>query len=309
MVVDFRSYEVRKAGRVLEMTRKEFQVLRLLAARAGEVVTRDELLNEVWGYENYPSTRTVDNHLASLPRQARNGPGQPPSTCAPCTASVISSSTDAASGYDGTSRMMVLPRFYPILDTGALERCSLDPVVAAETLLDAGARIVQFRHKGHYTRAVFAQAGQVAALCRAAGALFVVNDRADVALLLDAALHVGQDDLTPADARRLLGSDHVLGFSTHNEEQLRAGNNEPVDYLAIGPLFATASKERPDPQVGLDALVRLRRLTSQPLVAIGGITRATAPSVLEAGADSIAVIGDLLPAIRERTEEWVKLTR
>jgi len=205
--------------------------------------------------------------------------------------------------------MMVLPRFYPILDTGALERCALDPVVAAETLLEAGARIVQFRHKGHYTRAVFAQAGQVAALCRTAGALFVVNDRADIALLLNAALHVGQDDLPPADARRLLGSDHVLGFSTHNECQLRAANSEPADYLAIGPLFTTQSKERPDPEVGLAELARLRRLTTRPLVAIGGITRSTAPAVLEAGADSIAVIGDLLPAIKERTQEWVKLTR
>ncbi|MCX6621756.1 MAG: thiamine phosphate synthase [Acidobacteria bacterium] len=205
--------------------------------------------------------------------------------------------------------MTLLPRFYPILDTGALERWALDPVAAAETLLSAGARIVQFRHKGHYSRSVFQQAESVAALCRAAGATFVVNDRADIALLLGAALHVGQDDLPPAEARRLIGSEHMLGFSTHNEAQLRAGEGEPVDYLAIGPLFATTSKERSDPEVGLAGLARARRVTARPLVAIGGITRATAPAVFAAGADSIAVIGDLLPDIKERTEEWIRVTR
>ncbi len=204
--------------------------------------------------------------------------------------------------------MTVLPRFYPILDTGALERCGLDPRSAAETLLAGGARIVQFRHKGPYSRAVFAQAEEVAALCRAAGASFVVNDRADIAMLLGAALHVGQGDLPPTDARRLIGSEHVLGFSTHNEKQLRAGNLEPVDYLAIGPVFRTASKQRPDPEVGLAALARLRTVTERPLVAIGGITRATAASVYAAGVDSIAVIGDLLPDIKKRTEEWITLT-
>jgi thiamine-phosphate pyrophosphorylase len=205
--------------------------------------------------------------------------------------------------------MTLLPRFYPILDTGALRRCALDPVMAAEALLSSGVRILQFRHKGHYSRAVFAQAEQVAALCRRAGVMFVVNDRADIALLLEAALHVGQDDLPPADARRLIGSEHVLGFSTHSEEQLRTGDGEPVDYLAVGPLFGTTSKERPDPEVGLAALSRMRRITNKPLVAIGGITRATAPAVLAAGADSIAVIGDLLPDIKERTEEWIRVTR
>lgn len=205
--------------------------------------------------------------------------------------------------------MTVLPRFYPILDTDALARFAMDPRAAAEILLAAGARILQFRHKGHYSRSVFAVAEQVAALCREAGALFVVNDRADIAMLLGAGLHVGQQDLPPADARRLLGTGCVLGFSTHNEAQLRAGDGEPVDYLAIGPIFGTASKQEPDPEIGLAELARLRSITARPLVAIGGIDRGRAHAVFAAGADSVAVIGDLLPEIKERAEEWMEVTR
>jgi thiamine-phosphate pyrophosphorylase len=130
-----------------------------------------------------------------------------------------------------------------------------------------------------------------------------VNDRADIAKLLDAALHLGQDDLAPADARRILPAPSIIGFSTHDEQQLLAGNLEPVDYLAIGPIFPTRSKLNPDPVVGLDQLRALRRLTRKPLVAIGGITRELAPQVFEAGADSIAVISDLFP----RPEEWIAI--
>lgn len=146
-------------------------------------------------------------------------------------------------------------------------------------------------------------------------ALFVINDRADVAMLLDAAVHLGQDDLPPTAARRIMAQESIIGFSTHNEAQLRAGDQEPVDYLAIGPIFATGSKQNPDPVVGLEELRRLRALTKKPLVAIGGITRATASSVLQAGADMVAVIGDLYPepctksALRARTEEWVSICR
>jgi thiamine-phosphate pyrophosphorylase len=199
---------------------------------------------------------------------------------------------------------MTLPPFYPIIDT----------VPAAEALLEAGARILQFRHKGFFSRQAFEDASRIAALCRSAGVLFVVNDRADVALLLNAALHLGQDDLAPSDARRILPAASVIGFSTHNERQLRAAEAEPVDYLAIGPIFATASKQNPDPVVGIDGLRTLRPLTQKPLVAIGGITRESAPQVFEAGADSIAVIGDLIPnpytpaAVRARAEEWIAIS-
>jgi len=193
---------------------------------------------------------------------------------------------------------MKLPAFYPVLDA---DRVSAVP--AAEALLEAGARILQFRHKGFFSREAFEQASRISELCRRAGALFVVNDRADVAKLLDAALHLGQDDLAPADARRILPAPSILGFSTHNEQQLRAANLEPVDYLAIGPIFPTRSKLNPDPIVGMDRLRSLRKLTQKPLVAIGGITRELAPQVFEAGADSVAVISDLFP----RPEEWMAI--
>ena len=143
------------------------------------------------------------------------------------------------------------------------------------------------------------------------GAMFVVNDRADFARLLNAALHLGQDDLGPVDARRVLHAGTVVGFSTHNEAQLLAAQGEPVDYVALGPMFGTSSKENPDPVVGVAELRSLRGLTGRPLVAIGGITRANALEALAAGADSVAVIGDVLPEdlrIGARVEEWLRLT-
>jgi thiamine-phosphate pyrophosphorylase len=188
---------------------------------------------------------------------------------------------------------MKLPAFYPIIDD----------VAAAEALLQAGARILQFRHKSFFSRRAFEEASRISELCRHAGAIFVVNDRADIAKLLDAAVHLGQDDLAPADARRILPAPGIIGFSTHNEQQLLAGNLEPVDYLAIGPIFPTRSKLNPDPVVGLDQLRAWRSLTQKPLVAIGGITRELAPQVFEAGADSVAVISDLFP----RPKEWLAI--
>jgi len=206
----------------------------------------------------------------------------------------------------------MLPRFYPILDPEIASRHGIDAVLAAEQILEGGATILQFRHKGFFSREVFAQLERVAQLCRDAHVLFVVNDRADLAALTGAALHLGQDDLTPAAARKVIGSKTLIGFSIHNEAQLRAAAAEPANYLALGPIFGTASKQNPDPIVGIDELRRLRPLTNRPLVAIGGITRANAQSVLTAGADAVAIIGDLFAdssTVRTRTEEWVALTR
>ena len=205
---------------------------------------------------------------------------------------------------------MVLPRFYPILDTEVARRRGLDPVEAAKRTLACGARILQFRHKGSLSREAFAWLEQIAELARTTGTTLVVNDRADLAKLFGAALHLGQDDLLPSVARRVAGLDAMVGYSTHNETQLRAACDEPADYLALGPIFGTGTKENPDPTVGLDELRRLRPLSSRPLVAIGGITRANARQVLEAGADSVAVIGDLFPEdgnIRARADEWMRL--
>jgi thiamine-phosphate pyrophosphorylase len=199
------------------------------------------------------------------------------------------------------------PAFYPVVGAGPLARA------AAEALLEAGARILQFRHKGFFSREVFDDARFLADSCRNAGAMFVVNDRADIAMLLNAALHVGQDDLAPEDARKIMPPSSIIGFSTHNEKQLRDADSEPVDYIAIGPIFKTASKENPDPIVGVEKLRRLRAVTKKPLVAIGGITRDTALSVFEAGADSVAIIGDLFPepctraGLRTRAQEWLAI--
>jgi thiamine-phosphate pyrophosphorylase len=204
----------------------------------------------------------------------------------------------------------MLQKFYPILDTEVSLRRGVEPVGAAEQILDAGARILQFRHKGFLSREAFAWLERIAELARAAGAMLVINDRADLAKIFGSALHLGQDDLLPSVARRVIGPDAVIGFSTHNEAQLRAAGAEPADYLALGPIFGTTTKENPDPTVRVDELRRLRPISNRPLVAIGGITRANARQVLEAGADSVAVIGDLFPQdgnIRTRVEEWIQL--
>jgi thiamine-phosphate pyrophosphorylase len=210
---------------------------------------------------------------------------------------------------------MKLPRVYPILDTESLERCDISIETAAAAFLDGGAEILQLRHKSHWSRAFFDSARTVARLCREAGALLIVNDRADFAMLLEAGLHIGQDDLSPRDARRLMGADARIGFSSHNLNQLCAAGGEPVDYVALGPVFTTGSKRNPDPVTGIEEIRRCRPLIDKPLVAIGGITQENALEVLHAGADSIAVISGLLPepasalGLRERMEQWQRLVK
>ncbi len=194
---------------------------------------------------------------------------------------------------------MKLPKLYAIVDTATLARHNIAPISFTEALLDAGVRLLQYRHKGPFTKSIFAEAQAIANLCHQANAHYVINDRADIARILHAGLHLGQDDLTPTDARTVIGNAALLGYSTHNAAQLAAANNEPVDYLAIGPIFATGSKETPDPVLGLEPLPHLRTLTTKPLVAIGGITLANAESVLATGIDSIAVISDLIPNLHQ----------
>lgn len=208
----------------------------------------------------------------------------------------------------------MLPRVYPIVDTASLERSGIPALAFAEALLEGGAKLMQFRHKAAFTRAVFAELEAVARACAAAGASLVVNDRADLAVLLNAGVHVGQDDLTPTQVRRIVGA-RLVGYSTHNEIQFTSAEAEAAGYLAFGPVFPTASKQNPDPVVGVETLTRLRPLSAKPLVAIGGITRETAAAVWKAGADTIAVIGDMMPpdmnkeSIRRRFEEWNRLPR
>jgi len=209
---------------------------------------------------------------------------------------------------------MKLPRVYPILDTESLAHHDISLETAAAAFLEGGAGILQIRHKQHWSRAIYDAARTVARLCREAGADLIVNDRADFALLLEAGLHLGQDDLAPRDARRLLGPDATIGFSSHNTGQLCAGGGEPVDYVALGPVFGTASKRNPDPMIGVEEVKRSRPLIEKPLVAIGGITLSNALDVLRAGADSIAVIAGLIPefptaqSLRQRMEQWQQLS-
>jgi len=210
---------------------------------------------------------------------------------------------------------MTLPRIYPILDTETLFNRGIGVELAAAAFLDGGASILQFRHKNHWSREIFATAQEVARMCREAGVPLVINDRADFALLLGVGLHIGQDDLPPRDARKLLGSEGFLGFSSHNVNQLCAAGGEPVDYVALGPVFATASKRNPDPVVGVEEVQRCRALLDKPLVAIGGITRENIADVIRAGADSVALISGLLPesatpaSLRQRMEEWQQLAK
>jgi thiamine-phosphate pyrophosphorylase len=188
----------------------------------------------------------------------------------------------------------VFPNLYPILDAGILpppgeaRRSALQTLV--RQLADAGVTILQYRNK---------QGGEVqiledARIMRAAAGSalrLILNDWPALAAQADFdGVHVGQQDIPPEEARSIVGSDRIVGISTHNEAQLRAADREPVDYIAIGPVFSTASKENPDPVVGLEGVRRARTLTQKPLVAIGGITLAAAAEVRNAGADSVAVI-------------------
>jgi thiamine-phosphate pyrophosphorylase len=206
-------------------------------------------------------------------------------------------------------------RLYPILDCDTLRARGFPVLDAAEAILDSGAEILQYRHKQFWSRDIVAEAGRVADLCRSHNALFIINDRTDYAKILGAGLHLGQDDLSPRAARDLLGDDAVIGYSTHNAAQLAAAASEPVDYFALGPVFGTVSKRNPDPVVGVRNLQEWRAMVAKPLVAIGGISRQNAAEVWSAGADMVAVIGDLYPAlcdaysIRERMGEWQRLTQ
>lgn len=202
--------------------------------------------------------------------------------------------------------MIQLPRLYAILDAS---RFSDTPAMLSvvEELQAGGVTLLQYRNKQGNARRILEDARQLK-LRLAKSVRLIMNDRADlcVAAGFDG-VHVGQEDLSPEGARRVVGPDVILGISTHNAEQLRAADSTSGDYLAIGPVFATSSKEDPDPVVGLDGVRQARVLTSKPLVAIGGITRENARSVIEAGADAVAVISDLSPDPRKSAEEFFRI--
>jgi thiamine-phosphate diphosphorylase len=187
-----------------------------------------------------------------------------------------------------------LPKLYPITDR---RLSGLSHAEQVERLCEGGARLVQLREKLLPPRKFYEEVVEALKVARSFGATLMINDRVDVALAVGAdGVHLGQDDMPPETARAVLGRRRVLGFSTHSVEQASAAARLPVDYVAIGPVFDTSSKEKPDPVVGLEGVRRVRGAVGSDikLVAIGGITAETAPSVLEAGADSVAVIGALL---------------
>ena len=204
--------------------------------------------------------------------------------------------------------MLQLPRLYPILDAACFPDAA-EMFAAAEELAAAGCTLLQYRNKSGSARHMLAEARELRARL-GAGVKLIMNDRADLCLAAGFdGLHVGQDDLLPESARRIIGPALCLGVSTHNPEQLAEADETSADYLAIGPVFATTSKANPDPVVGLEGVRRARELTPKPLVAIGGITRENARSVIEAGADAVAVISDLLPDPRKSAEEFLKILR
>ena len=186
----------------------------------------------------------------------------------------------------------------------AAGRATID---VARAFLSAGARSMQVRCKAMPSGAFLELASAIQADAAAAGATLIINDRADITALSGAAgLHVGQTDLTPADARRVIGDTAILGLSTHTREQWEGALREPISYLAIGPVFGTATKSTGYEAIGLEVVKLAATAASAfhvPTVAIGGITLKNAPSVIEAGAASVAVISDLLtgdPEIRCR---------
>jgi len=195
---------------------------------------------------------------------------------------------------------------YAILDTA--QRPDLSCADILDALLRAGVRVIQYRHKGAFRRVHFEQCCALAERARQNQSVFLVNDRADVAALCGAdGVHLGQEDLPPEKARRLLGGNSIIGYSTHSREQAIQAARLPVDYIAVGPIFPTATKQDPDPVVGVELIAEVRRMTERPLVAIGGITLENAPAALAAGASAVAVISDLLaaPDIEARARQYL----
>ncbi len=194
----------------------------------------------------------------------------------------------------GRSNLRIaLPKLYPITDVWLSGLSHAEQVARLST---GGATLVQLREKYLSPREFYREAETALRVARRRGGRLIINDRSDIALALRAdGVHLGQDDPPPEAARRLLGEQAIIGYSTHNIEQVREAARLPVDYVALGPIFATATKENPDPEVGLNLLGHARRLLGGiPLVAIGGITRENAPEAIHAGADSVAVISLLL---------------
>ena len=201
--------------------------------------------------------------------------------------------------------MIHLPRLYAILDASYFSDSQI-LFSTAEELLAGGVTLLQYRNKSGNAREMLEQARELKR--RLDGAKLIMNDRADLCLAAGFdGVHVGQEDLSPKGVRKVIGTILWLGVSTHNPEQIEVADKTSADYVAIGPVFSTASKANPDPVVGLEGVRQARVLTRKPLVAIGGINRANCRSVIEAGADSVAVISDLMREPRKSAEDFLRI--
>jgi thiamine-phosphate pyrophosphorylase len=189
---------------------------------------------------------------------------------------------------------MILARFYAIVDAEVLRARGIEVREFCLELRVAGVSLVQWRDKVGSPQEVLADAAVLREVLAGRGCRLIMNDRADLAVLAGfGGVHVGQGDLLPEEARRIVGLERLVGVSTHTDEQVQIANVTSADYIAVGPVFATATKLDAEPVIGLEGVRRARALTKKPLVAIGGITRANARSVIDAGADSVAVISAL----------------
>lgn len=197
---------------------------------------------------------------------------------------------------------LVLPRLYVILDAALL---TVSEAECAQKLVEAGVRLLQYRHKAASSCELLEASKRLSGILVPHGISLIVNDRADIAALAGASgVHVGQEDLGVEEARRVVGATRLVGVSTHNRAQFQQAAATSADYIAVGPIFSTSTKANPDPVVGTELIRELRPLTDKPIVAIGGITLERAAEVVRAGADSVAVIGDILrapdPGVRAR---------
>jgi thiamine-phosphate pyrophosphorylase len=202
---------------------------------------------------------------------------------------------------------LVFPRLYAIIDPALLTTSEL---ILAETLAGSGVELIQYRNKTAPSRQFFDVSRQLSSALAPRGVRFIVNDRPDIALLAGAGgVHVGQDDLSVEEARAICGKERWVGISTHNLDQVKAADRTSADYIALGPIFPTTTKENPDAVVGTELVRRARQITAKPLVAIGGITLDRAAEVYLAGADSLAVIRDLICDMRpgERAREYLEV--
>ena len=186
------------------------------------------------------------------------------------------------------------PRLYPIVDDALLRSRQVTAGRFAEELKAAGVTLLQYRNKAGGPQSILRIAAVIWEVFAGSGCRLILNDRADLVVLADFdGVHVGQGDLSPEDARRVVGAGRWVGVSTHNEQQVRIADATSADYIAVGPVFATGTKLDAEPVIGLEGVRRARELTKKPIVAIGGIARGNARSVIEAGADSAAVISAL----------------